>query len=114
MQVIKKIGVVSLAKILGATGLLIGLLVGIPMGLFMIVMSLVGGAAAVSSGDDAAAGGLIGGAAGIGIALATMVGLPLMYGGASFVGGLIYGLIINLVFSMAGGLEVEIESQKPF
>ena len=33
---------------------------------------------------------------------------------ASFVGGLIYGLIVNLVFSMAGGLEVEIENQKPY
>jgi hypothetical protein len=114
LQVIKRIGVISLAKIMGATGLLIGLLVGIPMGLFMLIMSLVGGAAAASSGDDAATGGLIGAGAGVGVALFTMVGIPLLYGATSFLFGLIYGLIVNLVFSMAGGLELEIENQKPY
>lgn len=114
MQVIKRIGVLSLAKILGATGLLLGLLAGVPMGLFMALMSLVGGAAAASSGDDAAAGGLIGAGAGVGMALFMMIGIPLMYGALSFLFGLIYGLIINLVFSMAGGLELEIENQKAY
>jgi hypothetical protein len=114
LQVIKRIGVLSLAKILGAMGLLIGLLVGVPMGLFMLLMSLVGGAAAVSSGDEAATGGMIGAGAGVGMALFMMVGVPLTYGAMSFLFGLIYGLIINLVFSMAGGLELEIENQKAY
>jgi hypothetical protein len=75
-------------------------------------MSLVGGAAAASG--DAATEGMVGAGAGVGMALFMMVGVPLMYGAVSFLFGLIYGLIVNLVFSMAGGLEVEIENQKPY
>jgi len=114
LQVIKRIGVISLAKIMGATGLLIGLLVGVPTGLFMLVMSLVGGAAVAASGDEATTEGLVGAGAGVGMALFMMIGIPLMYGAMSFLCGLIYGLIVNLVFSMAGGLEVEIENQKTY
>ena len=34
---------------------------------------------------------------------------PIMYGMLSFIVGLIYGLVINLVLKMAGGLELNIE-----
>jgi len=41
-----------------------------------------------------------------------MVGTPIMYGLMSFIMGLIYGLIINVVLAMAGGLELEIRGVK--
>lgn len=107
MYVIKRIGVLSLAKIMGATGLLFGLVVGIPAGLIFMAMGAVGGMAA---GDELGAGGaggmLAGGVVG-GILL--MIAAPVMYGFTMFLGGLIYGLIINLVFGIAGGLELEID-----
>lgn len=113
MQVIKRIGVISFAKIMGVTGLLLGLLAGVPMGLFMLLMSLVGGAA-VATSDQGTTEGMMGAGAGVGMALFMMVGIPLLYGALSFLFGLIYGLIINLVFKMAGGLELEIENQKAY
>lgn len=38
-----------------------------------------------------------------------MIGAPVFYGLFSFVFGLVYALILNLVLSWAGGLELEIE-----
>jgi len=97
MQVIKQIGVLSLAKILAVSGLLVGLIVSVPMGLFMMLMGALGGAAA--SGEEASsAGGMVAG--GIGGGLFVMVAIPIFY-----------GLVINLVFSIAGGLEVRIEGK---
>ena len=42
MQKITQVGVLSLAKVMGMSGVLIGLLIGIPWGGFLILMALVG------------------------------------------------------------------------
>jgi len=106
MHVIKQIGVVSLGKIMGVSGFLMGLIVGIPWGLILIAIGALGGAAA--SGENAeAAGGLVAG--GIGGGLFIMIGMPIMMGLGYFIFGLIYGLILNLVFGIAGGLEIQLE-----
>lgn len=106
MHTITQIGVVSLAKVMGMSGLLMGLIVSVPWGLIVILFSLVGGAA----GGTAEAAGM--GAMGVGGGLMVMIGVPIFYGVMSFIFGLIYGLIINLVLKMAGGLELELQAPK--
>jgi len=105
MQKITKIGVVSLAKIMGMSGLIFGLIAGVIYGGILILMGIIG----ASSGQDEAAGFAI---AGIGGGLAMMIVVPIAYGVMSFVVGLIYGLIINVVLALAGGLELEIRGVK--
>jgi hypothetical protein len=99
---VTQIGVLSLAKIMGIAGLGIGLLIGVIYALFGSLLAMVG----MFGGEDTA------GLAGMGIVLAGMavVGVPLVYGGLSFVSGLIYALILNVVLGWTGGLEIRIES----
>lgn len=106
MHTITRIGVVSFGKIMGMSGLLMGLIVGVPFGLILILIALVGGAA----GGSAESAGI--GAMGVGGGLMVMIGVPIFYGVASFIGGLIYALVINLVLGMAGGLELELHGPK--
>ncbi len=106
MQRLTQLGVVSFGKFLGLVGLCAGILVGIPYGLFVIVLSVMAGFAAEEGG--VAAFGVVGG-------IALMIFLPLFYAVVSFIGGLIYALIINFVLSMIGGLEMRFEiDQKSF
>ena len=105
MHKITKIGVVSLAKIMGMSGLILGLIAGVIYGGILILMGLIG----ASSGQEEAVGFAL---AGVGGGLAIMVSVPIFYGLMSFIVGLIYGLIINLVLTLAGGLELEIQSMK--
>jgi hypothetical protein len=102
MQRITKVGVISFGKVMGATGLLMGLLVGIPYGAMAILFGVVGGA----SGEE---GSGVLAAAGIGGGLVMMVVIPLFYAAFSFIFGLIYALIINLVLGFTGGLEIELQ-----
>ncbi len=105
MQTITKIGVISLAKILGMSGLIVGLIAGVIYGGILILLGIAGAA----SGEEEAATFAL---AGVGGGLMVMVVVPIFYGGMSFVVGLIYGLVINLVLSLAGGLELEIRGMK--
>lgn len=89
MQKVKKIGVLSLAKILGFLYAIIGLILGV----LFAVLSLFG-----FNADET---GLFFGAASIII-------FPILYGIMGFIGGLITGFFYNLVASKIGGLEVEI------
>jgi len=105
VQTITKIGVISLAKILGMSGLIVGLIAGVIYGGILILLGIAGAA----SGEEEAATFAL---AGVGGGLMVMVVVPIFYGGMSFVVGLIYGLVINLVLSLAGGLELEIRGMK--
>jgi hypothetical protein len=103
VQKLVRVGVFSFAKVLGCVGLLMGLIVGVPYGLIVILLGLVGAA-----GGNQQAAGIA--ALGVGGGLAIMVLFPLLYGFFSFVGGLIYALVLNLVLGLAGGLELEFRS----
>jgi hypothetical protein len=105
MQRVTKIGVLSFAKILGLMGLFVGLLIGIPYGLIVMLVGAGVGANAEQGGAGIALFGVGGG-------LIVMIALPLVYAGASFLAGLIHGLIINLVLHLAGGFELRIEAAK--
>ena len=105
MQRITRIGVLSLAKIMCLVGLFGGLLIGIPYGLMLMLVGAGIGASAEQGGAGITVFGVGGG-------LVVMIALPLAYAALSFIVGLIYGLIINVVLGMAGGLELRIESPR--
>jgi hypothetical protein len=102
MQRLTKVGVASFAKFMGASGLLLGLIFGVFYGGFAILFGMISAA----SGQEGAGAA---GAMGVGMGLAMMVVIPLFYGAMSFVFGVIYALIINLVLGFTGGLEIELK-----
>ena len=99
MRKIKSVGIMSLGKVMGMSGALLGAIFGVLYGGIVIAASLLGFA---SENGGFGALGVIGG-------IALMIGVPIFYGIMSFVFGLVYGLILNLVLGMAGGLEIELE-----
>lgn len=101
---IRKIGVLSAAKIYAAVMFVISLLIAIPYGLFIIIFSLIG---AGGAGGDAA---LLVGGGGVVMGLAVMIIMPLMYAAMGFVFGALGALIYNLFSGMVGGLEIEVEN----
>ena len=88
---IKKLGVLSVAKIQAAIMLVISLLISIPYGLIIIIYSLVGG------------GGIV-------LGLLIMIGLPIMYSIIGFIGGALGALLYNLFSNFVGGVEIEVEN----
>ena len=94
---IKKVGVLSAAKLSGVLGVVIGLLVGLMYALVFLVV----GASRMGSGGEGA-GFLAGGAFVVCVA-------PIVYGGISFVMGALYAFVFNVVTDMMGGLELTVE-----
>ena len=99
---LRRVGVLSAGVFAGVAGALVGLVVAA----FVLLLSLVGFAA------QAGAGGAAGGppqvpfaAVGIGMVLFA----PVFYGIMFFVVGIVYALLYNLVASMTGGLEIELD-----
>ncbi|CAN5281843.1 hypothetical protein BH20ACI2_BH20ACI2_23710 [soil metagenome] len=101
---IKKLGVLSVAKMYAAIMLVISLLISIPYGLIIIVYTLFG--ASVAGGETALA---IGGG-GVVLGIVVMIGLPIMYSLMGFIGGAIGALLYNVFSNFVGGIEIEVES----
>jgi hypothetical protein len=99
---IRKLGILSVAKIYGAILLVMSLLISIPYGLFIMFF----GGMMMSAGGR---GGLAAGGS-IVIGLLVMVGLPIMYGAIGFVSGALGALLYNLFAGMVGGIEIEVEN----
>ena len=95
-MVVRRLGVLSVAKIYGAMGLLVGLFIGV---CFAAMGALMGGRV---SGDTANPASW---AAGMG--LAAIIIVPLIYGAITFISGLIGGALYNLIAGMVGGIEIE-------
>jgi hypothetical protein len=98
MQV-RRVGVFSYAKIMAVVMAGVMLIIGIPLGLIMMVI----GAAALT--QDGAAGGI-----GIGMGLAYMIILPIVYGVLGFIMGALSALIYNVAAGFVGGIELELEN----
>ena len=98
MQEIKKIDIISLAKIEGALGAVIGFIVG-------IIFALIGTA---FMGFSEMAGD-IPGASGLFFGVAAIIFLPIVYGIVGFIGGLIVAFLYNVVAGWVGGIEIELE-----
>ncbi len=101
---IKSVGILSIAKIYGAMGFIIGLLIGLMYGLMIIAMSLIGATAGRGSEALAMGGG------GIVVGIIAIIAIPIMYGFFGFISGLIGGLIYNIFAGIVGGIEIEVEN----
>ena len=98
MQRITRIGVLSLGRVAGAWGAVLGVFAGIAYALFFSGLGLVG-----LSDDRMQALPFAF------LALIALFGTPILFGIAYFVLGLVSALVLNLVFRLSGGLEVRIE-----
>ena len=100
---VKRMGVLSCAKIYSITLAAMGLIIGVIYGLIFIVL---GGAMMAGGGRDA---GMAGGSTLV-IGLVMMIAIPVFYGIIGFIGGIIGALVYNVAAGVVGGLELEIEN----
>ncbi|MGA9303785.1 MAG: hypothetical protein WBW31_00135 [Candidatus Sulfotelmatobacter sp.] len=103
MHIIKSVGVLSVAKILGLIYGCMGLIVA-P---FFLLMGLMGSAFGQQQNSPLAGAFGVGFGVGFGIGLAVLA--PLLYGAMGFVMGAIGALLYNLFAKWVGGFELEIE-----
>ena len=94
MHIIKSVGVLSVAKILGLVYACLGLILA-PL---FLLMELLGSALGQQNSPVA-------GIFGIGFAVL----MPVLYGAVGFVGGAIGALLYNLFAKWVGGFELQIE-----
>jgi hypothetical protein len=100
---IKRMGVLSCAKIYSITLAAMGLIIGVIYGLIFMV---VGGAMMAGGGRDAGPAGV----SSLVIGLVMMIAIPIFYGIIGFVAGIIGALVYNVAAGVVGGLEIEIEN----
>lgn len=101
---VKRVGVLSFAKMLGVVWACLGLIIGVIYGLIFMVF----GAALMASGgrgNEAAVGGV----SGIVVGLVMMVGIPIFYGVMGFIGGAISAVVYNVAAGFVGGVELGLE-----
>ena len=96
-MVIKRVGPLSFAKLMGALNALMGLL----FGAIVSLISIVGGALVPSDEASGMTGMLFGAAA--------IVVLPIFYGVFGFVFSLIGAALYNAIASVVGGVELEVQ-----
>jgi hypothetical protein len=98
-MVIRKVGIGSVVKVSGVLYGLLGLVIGLCVALFAVV----GLGAAAASNEDVP--GWMGSLFGIG----AIVIFPIMYGVMGVIGGVLMAALYNLVASITGGLEIEVQ-----
>jgi hypothetical protein len=96
MMTITRVGPLSVAKIAG----LLGVVVGLIGGAFVSLFSLAGAALGAGAGDDSA---IFGAFLGVG----AIVLLPIFYGCMAFVITLIQAALFNIAVGLVGGIEIE-------
>lgn len=104
---IKKLGVLSVAKMYAVMAFIISLLIAIPYGLFIIVFSLIGAAGASGQSSE---GALALGGGGIVMGIVVMIAIPTMYTVIAFIGGALGAVIYNILAGIVGGIEIEVEN----
>jgi|ERR1051326_187068 ABC-type antimicrobial peptide transport system permease subunit len=105
---IKRVGVLSLAKIQGLLMLVIGLIIGVVYGLIFI---LFGAALTSLMPKDESQALSAGGTVLIGVIM--MIAIPITYGLLGFIGGAIGGLIYNALARVVGGIKIDLEATTP-
>ncbi|MYA17492.1 MAG: hypothetical protein F4Z28_12410 [Gammaproteobacteria bacterium] len=88
MKEVKRIGVLSVGKIFGIVGAVFGVIAGLFLALFSGAL-----------GEPFLGGNWF----------VQLIGLTLIYAIASFVGGVIYAALYNLVASWVGGVQIELD-----
>jgi len=90
MQTIKHMGVMSVAKVEGLMGAILGLIIG-------IVVAVVGTAGSLLGIPGAAFGVL------------AIIAFPIMYGIGLFIGGAIGAVIYNFIADKIGGIQIDLK-----
>jgi|SRR6185436_19849894 len=98
-MVIKRVGVMSCARI---SGILYGLL-GLIAGAIISLIAVIVGALGIQSQD--ANGAFLGALLGVGAVIA----FPVCYGAVGFIGGALSAALYNWISSFVGGLQLEVE-----
>jgi hypothetical protein len=96
MMTITRVGPLSVAKIAGLLGAVIGLLAGA----FVSLFSMAGAAFGARAGED---GAFFGALFGVG----AIILLPILYGCMAFVMTLIQAALFNIAVGIVGGIEIE-------
>ena len=92
MQTIKKLGVMSVAKIEGVLGVVIGIIIG-------ILVFIAGSAASALTGASSV--GSLG-------ALSIII-FPIIYGIMLFIFGAIFAWVYNVIAGRIGGIQIDLE-----
>jgi hypothetical protein len=103
MMTVKRIGVLSLAKVQGVVMAAVGLIIGLIYGVFFMIFSAVMMSSGGQGAGSAAAGGVVGG-------LAMMIFIPIFYALIGFALGALTAFIYNAAARSIGGLELELEN----
>jgi hypothetical protein len=99
---VKKIGVLSAAKILGILGAGIGLVLGLLAAAAASLMAIWAPALQLPQMFPLMSAGWAG-----------LILFPIFYGICGFIGGLIGAAVYNIVAGVVGGLEIELEPENP-
>ncbi len=105
-MVVRRVGVLSLEKVLGALYALLGLIIGAIYALFAIGIGLIGASTAQESGDA-----LAGGAFGVLFGVGSIIFFPIFYGTIGFIGGIISAFLYNIIAGAVGGIELEMDQR---
>lgn len=105
-MMIRRVGVLSVAKIYGLLLTVFGLIIGVIYGLILIVAGVF-----VSSMSPRGDAGM--GAPPIIMGVVAMIAFPIIYGIIGFIAGAIGGLIYNVAAGVVGGIELELEPTTP-
>ncbi len=108
-MVIKRVGVLSIAKIYSLVMAVLGLIFGLIYGIIFILFgaAMMARSGGVESGGGA---GVVGAGGTVLLGLLFMIGIPLFYGVLGFIIGPLGGFIYNAASKYIGGIELEIES----
>ena len=98
MAKIKRIGVLKMAYFAGLSGLIIGIIFAIVMGVFYLLFYKVSNVVYSDFGNVS-----------LGFTWLNLFLFPLMYGVGGFLGGLIITPLYNLILKIINGLELDIE-----
>ena len=101
-MILKRIGVLSLAKIMGIIYAAMGLIVGFFISFIAFIAMLAGSA---FDGSSNSVSGLLFG-------IGSVFALPLVYGILGAIGGVITAALYNLIAKFTGGLELEFEGEE--
>lgn len=100
-MIVKRIGVLSLAKVMAILYGGIGLVAGLVFSFFALLGTAFGAAFQETTGPEAFFGAIFG--------VGAVVLLPLLYGFMGFLGGLLSAALYNLAARIVGGLELDVE-----
>jgi len=101
-MVLRSVGVLSVAKVMGTVYALMGLIIGA----IFALLSMAGVAMNAADGGEAAVPGAIFG-------VGAIIIMPIFYGIAGFIGGIISGALYNVVAGLVGGMELNLEGPPP-